>query len=264
MNAATGKISLLKAQADKVKISLEKRQVLTAPIVRVGEALDISGSMQQAYNRGDVAKIVFRTLALANIFDDNGEMDMWAFNTDVVQLESATPDNFDDFVQKEIIKGVGVGGGTRYSPTFEAISEFYFPAHPVAAVKADEPKQGFFGKLFGSKPTPSVVTPIHKGTPQEAVKNVDPATIPALAIFITDGENDVNDVSRAERVLKDSQGKAIYWLLVGIGHNNFKWLEQMGDKYPNVGFLSFEHLDMSDDELYDGVISEEFVNWIQK
>jgi hypothetical protein len=268
---ATNKISLLKAQSDKVKISLEKRQVLTAPIVRVGEALDISGSMNHAYQNGDVSKIVFRTLALANIFDDNGEMDMWAFNTDVTQLESATPNNFDQFVNDEVIHGVGIGGGTRYSPCLEAISEFYFPAHPAttsatsATSAVSAPKKGFLSKLFGkSAPESQVVVPILKGTPQAAVANVDPATIPALAIFITDGENDINDVSAAERVLKNAQNKEIYWLLVGIGHSNFTWLEKMADKYPNVGFLSFEHLDMSDEELYDGVISEEFVNWIKK
>lgn len=246
------KLSLLKDQTAKVKLSLLKRNVLTAPIVRVGQALDISGSMTPAYRSGDVAKIVFRTLALANTFDDNGEMDMWAFNQRSFPLASATPDNFDTFVDDEIVHGVSVGGGTTYSPCLSAISEFYFPKKGFVASAPVKVAQGFMSKLFGKK--------AEAVTPEAPV--VDPTTIPALAIFLTDGENDGNDLAKAEAVFRDSQKSAIYWLLMGVGHSNFTFLEEMADKYPNVGFVSFEHLDMSDEELYDGVISQEFIDWV--
>lgn len=244
----SGKISLVK-QAEKVKISLQKRQLREPPVVRVGQALDISGSMHSSYMRGDVAQIVFRTLALAKTFDDNGEMDMWVFNDNVEELPVATEDNFETYVKDEIINGVGVGGGTRYSPCLKAMSDFYFP-NGIAKFASE--KKSWVKSLFGKKE-------------EQVVAASSPSNdIPALAIFLTDGENGYGDDGAAEKVFKDSQSKNIYWLLMGVGSSGFGFLQSMADKYPNVGFLSFSNLEMSDEELYDGIISQEFVDWVQK
>jgi hypothetical protein len=238
-----GNLSLEK-NVEKVKLSLEKHDVLVAPIVRVGEALDISGSMTDLYRNGSVANVVFRTLALAMAFDDNGEMDMRAFGTSVKELPVATPDNFESYVDKYIVRPGLVGGGTKYSPCLRSFFEFYFPESSANESK----KTGFIGKLFGKK-----------------TAEVQPAAeVPALVLFITDGENDDSDNSRAEQVLIDSQGKPIYWLMIGIGTERFSFIKKMADAYPNVGFLQFNDLNMSDEALYDGVINEEFVAWVTK
>lgn len=241
------KISLEK-QTEKVKISLVKRDILTPPVVRVGELIDISGSMYDSYNNGAVSSIVFRTLALANTFDDNGEMDMWAFNTGCHELTPATKDNFEEYVKKEIINTVGIGGGTYYTPALKTVLNFYYPE----SAASDKPqKTGLLNKLFSRK---------KDVTTEQVVNKSDPA----LVLFITDGDNMEPDDSRVEQVIKDSQKHDIYWMLIGIGHDSFSTLEYLADKYPNVGFLNFKDLSMSDDDLYDGIINQEFVDWVKK
>lgn len=235
----------LEKQTAKVKISLTKKNVTTAPVVRVGEALDISGSMEDNFNSGAVANILARTLAVANTFDDNGEMEMWAFNTHSHPLPLATPDNFESYVYDNIRS---IGGGTRYSPVLRDIAEYYFPSEPVKPVVH---KAGFFGKLMGK---------------HDIVDPIDPAsTLPAMVMFITDGENDPEDNARTEKLFASTKDKPIFWLLVGIGASHqFSALQNISTNYPNADFLNFADLSMSDEDLYDGIISQKFVDFIQQ
>jgi hypothetical protein len=230
----------LEDRAASVKISLAKKHINKAPIMRVGMAVDISGSTQRMYERGIIQDAVDRLLGLAANFDDNGEMDMWSFTTGFDALETAKASDYGSYVKKHILgAAITKWGGTSYAPVMKAMIDFYFKG----SVKKSG---GFFG--FGSKTT------------FEAPTNAD---IPALGIFITDGVN--NDPAEAAKVLRGAGDKPIYWSLVGVGDpKDFDFLKRMADELPNAGFVNLATLDISDEALYDELICDELIEFVKK
>lgn len=230
----------LEKREQKVGIILEKRNILKAPIVRVGMACDISGSTQPLYKDGHIQETVDRLLAIAGKFDDNGEMDMWSFTEDYDALEVATKDDYGSYVEKHILHNNSITkwGGTHYGPVMNAAVDFYFRGHV-------EHKGGFLG--FGAK---------------DVVVEAENTHIPALVLFITDGAN--GDHAAAAKILRDAQKYPLYWSMVGVGDpKEFGFLQQMADELPNVGFINMSSLKVSDDEIYEQLISEEFCTWVK-
>ncbi len=85
--------------AKKVSVSLEKHR-LTETIARVGLVLDASGSMYAQYDKGKVQEVIERLLPLAVHFDDDGELDVWAFSQRVLALPAATMGNYSDYIKE--------------------------------------------------------------------------------------------------------------------------------------------------------------------
>lgn len=83
--------------AKKASISLEKRK-LTNIVARVGLILDASGSMRYQYSQGKVQEVINRILPLAVHFDDDGELDIWAFSSRPLALPPATLQNYENYV----------------------------------------------------------------------------------------------------------------------------------------------------------------------
>ena len=83
--------------AKKATVSLEKYQ-LNDTVARVGLVLDASGSMMNQYRTGKVQEVINRLLPLAVHFDDDGELDVWAFSSNLLALPSATINNYADFI----------------------------------------------------------------------------------------------------------------------------------------------------------------------
>lgn len=188
-------------------------------------AIDKSGSMQNLYENGTVQDVVERVLAISLKVDQDGTVDVYAFHSSTKEVKSVTLPLMENYVKKEIVDKVG-WGGTSYAPAFKAI------------VESSKAKKGLFG--FGAKPAD-----------------------PTLAIFITDGEND--DESAAEKIIKETQSENIYWLLMGIGHANFRFIEKLGEKYPNAGFVPITDISaIDDDDLYSAMLNEELATWFQK
>lgn len=222
----------LKKRTESVRVILAKRSILTAPVMRVGLALDITGSAKPLYENGTIQEVTDRLLAVAAQFDDNGEMDMWSFTTGYDRLKSATASDYGRYVQKNIMDNgkIAKWGSTRYSPVLSDMYNFYFGS-----------KGGLLG-MFAKK-----------------------STLPALGLFITDGQNESFDEAATERVFIDSQKSKIYWSLVGVGNPQyFAFLERMADKYPNVGFMNFSSLAMTDEQLYEQLITDELCAWAKQ
>ncbi len=235
----------LEKQSEKVKIQLSKHNVREKIVLRVGSCLDKSGSAEPFYKPthkkpdSDMETLMGRLLAVADNFDDNGEIDSWIFSNDVIEMPPANASNYGSYVKDVIMGGKYKNWwqGTSYAPAIREITDFYFPG-------TVEKAKGFFGSMFGGK-------------------KEEPATkeIPALVFFVTDGQSD--DERETELAIAASQSKDIYWMMVGIGNPAyFTFIEKMADKYPNVGFVNFNDLDMDDEDLYDAILDGELAKWI--
>ena len=89
--------------------------------------------------------------------------------------------------------------------------------------------------------------------------------VPTFAIFITDG--DAWDKPKSEKVIKDASKLGIFWQFVGIGYEDFDFLEKLDDMtgrvVDNADFLNVNKIaNLSDEELYAKLLGE-FPNWIQ-
>ncbi len=83
--------------AKKATVSLEKYH-LQETTARIGLVLDASGSMMGQYRTGKVQAVIDRLLPLAVHFDDDGELDVWAFSSNLLALPAATLNNYANFI----------------------------------------------------------------------------------------------------------------------------------------------------------------------
>lgn len=218
-------------QSEKVKFALSKRKINNIPC-QVKFILDCSGSARWLYTNGTIQKVTNMIFPIAFTVDMDKLLDFFLFDSSCKQIDKPVDaSNFESYIEKYVMKQAS-WGGTNYAPFVKAVIESSKPAPG---------KKGLFG--FGSK----------------AAKPADPV----LAVAITDGVND--DQSAAEQAFKEAADKNIYWMLVGVGHANFSFLERMAKKYANVGYLPLTDLTVvSDEDLYDGLINDEFAAWVQK
>lgn len=256
------KISLKKRQ-ETLTISLKKNKNLNDGkiVLRVACALDISGSMNSLYRSGVVSDFVGKLLPFGMMFDDNQQIDMWAFNTGVQEISPATADVYDDYVGK-CMNRVRIGGGTNYAPAMREIYNEYFGSTTkyvttTQTVQKEVKKSGFFNRLLGKTETVSVE---QEKAVAVAVPGAD--VTPGVVFFQTDGEN--GDPGEARRLLEANKDKPIYWFMVGVGSENFRFLKELADQYDNVGFIGIKDLSLTDAQLYDKLLSEEFGEWVVK
>lgn len=235
----------LSKREEKFALSLSKKSIQKI-VACVGCALDISGSMQDEYNAGLMTEFCARLMPLGLRFDDNGEIDNWAFDTGSRKLGPITKDNYETFVDREVAPLCG--GGTSFAPMLQDVYDHYFKEHTETTTNVVS--KGFLG--FGAK------------------KEVTSTTVPAAAgekpvylIVQTDGEN--NDKDRTERLLAQLEKTNIYIQFVGISNDTkFEFIQRMGEKFSNVGFFHIPNLSkISDDELYSALINDEFKEFMR-
>lgn len=245
-------IDLLKK---KVGIILEKRK-LPHVVCEVKFALDISGSMENLYNNGTVQQLTDRLLAVASKFDDNGEMEVWTFTTGFSAAPTINENMHEGYVDKHILKNGNIRkwGGTSYEPVMaDIIKQSFLIEHPVVTTTKEKP--GFLNRLFGAKPKINENVSI-----EVSEKKVEH---PIFVPFITDGEND--DKKQTEQLVKQYAKKNIYWLMIGIGHERFHWLQKLADENENVGFMKIDDIEkISDEDFYLQLLNDEFCNWVKK
>ena len=98
-------------------VRLKKSGVdLSGHKARVFVVVDISGSMGKRFPC-EVQNALTRIFPLALKFDDNGEMEVYVFDTQCSLLpEPMTMGNYQDYVENYICSQYQINGGTRYSP----------------------------------------------------------------------------------------------------------------------------------------------------
>lgn len=242
----------LNKRTETLNFVLEKHNVTQTPKMRVGAAFDISGSARPLYTSGVMQSTIDRLIPVGMRFDDNGEMDVWAFDDAFSQLPSVSQHDYEDYIQRAILDSpLEKWGATQYAGPMRSMLQFYFGG--TAAVVAPAKSQGFLGNLFGGGKVP----------PAEKVPVSSDTTTPAMALFITDGAN--SDREAAKRVLMESRDKPMYWQLIGVGNpREFKFLQEMADLLPNVGMVHLSSLELSDDELYNKLFTSELAAFIKK
>lgn len=137
-NNSSAKIRLTKAEAslDQSIIRLTKRTGVNLGThrARVCVVMDRSGSMGGMYRNGDVQDVLTRLLPLALKFDDNGELEVYVFNTSCDQVSEMNLQNYEDYVEKQILrKGLEPCGGTNYAPAIKQTMKDYNDGSPYPA-----------------------------------------------------------------------------------------------------------------------------------
>ena len=128
-------LSLAKDQApgmvpliEQARLTLEKRGLDTLTF-EVKLVLDVSASMTNLFQSGQVQRLVERSLALAARLDDNGEVEVTLFGTHARSGGTVLLGNIQSFVQRMKFQ---YDGGTRYAPAIrEMIDQQKGAAHPL-------------------------------------------------------------------------------------------------------------------------------------
>lgn len=134
VNSAEGgvsqKVSLEKhvVNLDKTVVDLSKKHGidLSKQRARVVAVMDYSGSMSSRFsgsknNPSEVQKTLTKLFPLSLRFDDDGQLDVWLFQSDFRKMEPMTKDNYDTYVEEVIKKSSYRMGGTKYAPVLEDI-----------------------------------------------------------------------------------------------------------------------------------------------
>lgn len=93
---------------------------------KVAVCLDYSGSAKYFYKYGTMQKVLERLMPIALQFDDNGELDVWIFDTGFHRIGGMTLDNFETYIQDEIVAKGYEYGGTKYAPVLKDVMKKYF------------------------------------------------------------------------------------------------------------------------------------------
>jgi hypothetical protein len=228
----------LEKRTESVKINLTKKSIQNIN-ANVCLMIDISGSMGELFRNGVVQETIDRVFAIAMNMDPDKALDVFVFNYGSKKLTQMKESHYGNYVQSVLLRETQVGGGTNYGPVINEVTTFYKPE--TATIKKSG---GFFG--IGAK-----VEEIPVGEAQ-----------PIYAIFITDGAND-DRAAAMEAFARTATGN-VYFQCVGIGDSSqFSFIEGVGEKFDHVGFMNLNKLDISDEDLYEKLINEEFVEWIK-
>ncbi|WML36897.1 VWA domain-containing protein [Clostridium sp. OS1-26] len=137
----------------KVTITLEKKKLenITARVVVV---LDKSGSMNHQYRNGDVQRAMDKLLPIALMFDDDSELDTWAFAERPKHLTPISLDNINDYLVKEAggWKKWNIGGTNNEPCIIQEIIDMYndsnLPTYIIFISDGGIYKQGPIKKLM--------------------------------------------------------------------------------------------------------------------
>ncbi len=227
----------------KAGIVLEKKKLVgvKAEIVLV---IDQSGSMRSLYKDGTVQELVERLLGIGMNMDANKEIDVFQFNQSSNYVGVATAANHATFVKDS---KMGVNGTTKYAPVMEAVVAKYGTA--LSGIQAPV-KKSLLGGFFNKKTTKTPGKPDY----------------PTFVFFITDGNN--SDKKDATRIVRESATQPIFWQFVGIGKEEFTFLQKLDDlkdrHVDNADFFKVDDIkNITDDELYDKLLTE-FPDWLNE
>lgn len=95
-------------------------------------------------------------------------------------------------------------------------------------------------------------------------KNIEPSSIPAFIIFITDGEN--WDATETNEIVRELSNYNMFVQFIGIGDENFRYLKELdnlsGRKHDNTGFTAVKDMNkLTDEQLYTEILRQ-YKDWL--
>ncbi len=234
----------------RVGFVLEKQGIHERIPAQVGLNIDVSGSMKGLYDTGVVQSALERVLPVALYFDEDGRIDTWVFSNGerTASLTPVTASTYEGYVEREITGNPALQrilwGGTDYEPVIRSNLMAY-------GLLEESNAGGLLGLIFGQK-RDSFGEETRSGTP-------------AINYFLTDGINSDHDA--AWRLLSEAQDaeSQIYYVMVGIGDEDFTFLRDAADEFENVGFVSAEDLGkfVGSDDAYEKLLPAELCSWLK-
>lgn len=234
----------------RVGFVLEKQGIHERIPAQVGLNIDVSGSMSGLFSSGTVQSALERVLPVALYFDDDGRIDTWVFshNERMASLTPVTASSYRGYVQREITDNPELQkilwGGTDYAPVIRSNLMAY-------GLLEEQDAGGLLGMIFGKK----------RDTFGEETRS----GVPAINYFLTDGMN--SDHGAAWRLLSEAEyaESQIYYVMVGIGNDEFKFLREAAEEFPNVGFVRATDLGrfVGGDDAYEKLLPAELCSWLK-
>lgn len=227
----------LEKSTSALSFTLDKKQVGTINPCQVTFINDVSGSFSDEHEDGYTQVLLNRFVPFAMLFDKNKTMESFAFSSRAEKLKDITASNYQSYIQKQVIGCNVYNGGTRYHTAIELI--------------VDELKQssgGFLGGLFGKKSS------LEK----------------YLHFFLTDGES--QSEAQDLRIINDllSREGNHFIVFLSVHHRKLDFLEHnYGDHqytdYHNFTKQELKNLEnVSDEELYEMLLSKQLIEWVNK
>lgn len=248
-------INLQKSQ-EKAGIHLQKQGIDMdrLPNIRVGICLDVSGSMHGEFHHGHVQEALGHLMGLAMHLDkQDSAMEVFLFDDSAHQIRAISPANAETYVENEILHHHGIWNGTSYAPVIHKVYQHYHPdkqhLHSAAAVTEHHSLLG--GLFHRKKHQPSQEVPANVDTTVES---------PVLILFLTDGE--CNDHRHTQEALHASANLNIFWAFVGISHDS-SLLREFAEE-SDAEFVALEHIRVSDDEIFQSVVTPKFAEWLKR
>jgi hypothetical protein len=247
-------------------LNLQKAGIMTPPALEVGIAMDVSYSFDDEHREGITDSLLTRLVPWGLTFDPDKKLDVFTFSDSergVHELGSVDASNYFGYLPREFFgvdisvypRGVpsnirgrtpGYNGATDYSYVIERMLKHFGWAGDTVK------KAGFLGGLLGQKD-----------------KTIAGAKKRSLVIVITDGDN--ADKTRTLQILEQSEKRKdeVYFLFIGVSNqgSSFPFLERIGDKFGNTGFVAISDLNrfvaQSDDELNAALLDQELLDWLK-
>lgn len=203
---------------------------------RVGGMFDISYSMQSLYRGGVVQTIAEKLLALAMVFDDDGQIDNFVFGEKAKYVGELGLEEIEGYVNNVILKNK-LEYGTNYAQGIKAVIDQMYPNTITLKKK---------GGIFGGKEL--IINPL-----------ASPEQYPVYIIFMTDGNN--GDKNETTQLITQAAHLPIFWQFVGIGNESFTYLKKLDDLsgrfIDNANFCHIPNIEkIDDDELYEMLLAE--------
>ena len=211
--------------------------------------LDISGSMSNHFQSGNVQTLVERMLAIALNFDPDGQISIIAFGRNAHDCGVVGRENYHECIKPAgrhtySINGnvLALEGGTSYAPPFDMALSQTFGSDWRNLNNGGS--RGFFG--FGKK----------KGNGRPSLSA--PATHPTFVLFITDGE--CNDARDTTSIVADSSNLPLFTQFAGLGRERFHTLRSLdnleGRFIDNAGLFFANDVHMPEEQLFGGMLNE--------
>jgi len=232
-------------------VSLEKNN-LSKVKAKTAFIIDASGSMMGQYTKGQVQEVVNRMFPLGVHFDDDEELETWAFALHSKKMSNVTFSNYEKYVTTEDSGWQNwmrqLNSSYNNEPTVIRDVITHFTGLVAPELKTE--KSGFFSsKVVNSNEFAPAIT----------------SKTPIFVLFISDGG--VSKNAEIEFLIKWSSTLPIFWQFIGIGGSSYGALEKIDDMpgrhIDNADFFSIDDLkQLTEAQLYDRMMTE-FPKWLE-